>query len=81
MTYYVWAGVGAIEDLDGEDHPLVKSRLDAIALFALLATQRQTDLTLWERDGDKATLLAAKQGGPVITIWSGAYSATILKPQ
>lgn len=80
-TYYVWAGVGAIEDLDGEDHPLVTNRLDAIALFALLCNQRQGDLTLWERDGEKATLLSAKQCGPVVGIWSGQYTHTLLKPQ
>ena len=81
-TYYVWAGVGAIEDLDGEDqHPLVTNRQDAIALFALLCNQRQGDLTLWERTGDKAVLISAKHSGPVIGIWGGQYTHTFLKPQ
>ncbi len=59
-TYYVWSGVGAIEDLDDVDHPDVNNRLDAIALFSLLAVQRNGDLTLWERDGPVAKLIAAK---------------------
>lgn len=81
-TWYVWAGVGAIEDLDGEgDEPKVANRLDAMALFALLASQRQGDLTLWERTGDKATLVCTKQSGQVVVIWSGSYSTAILKPQ
>lgn len=81
-TWYVWSGVGAIEDLDGlDDEPKVVNRLDAMALFALLASQREGDLTLWERNGDKATLLCTKQSGQVVAIWSGSYNMTILKPK
>lgn len=67
-TYYVWSGVGAIEDLDGTDHHAVDDRQDAIAFFSVLATQRKTDLTLWERDGDTAKLIAAKFGYDVALV-------------
>lgn len=76
-TYYVWAGVGAIEDLDGDgDHPAVDNRMDAIALFSLLAHQRTTDLSLWERDGDKAKLIAAKFGYDVKLVVDGEKHVT-----
>jgi len=67
-SYYAWSGVGAIEDFDGENILEAKNRLDALSLFVLLVTNRTDDLTLWERDGNNAVLLAAKHGGHVATI-------------
>lgn len=68
-TYYAWTGVGEIEDFDGDGaHPAVTTREDAIALFSLLATQREGDLTVWERDGPTAKLIAAKFGYEVVII-------------
>lgn len=76
LSYYVWAGVGAIEDLDGDDHPAVDNRLDAIALFSLLSVQRRTDLSLWERDGDTAKLIAAKFGYDVALVIDQSRNVT-----
>lgn len=59
MTYYVWSGVGAILDMDGEDDlPLVSSRKEAVVAFKTLVRQRPDhDWTLWERNGQDARLL------------------------
>lgn len=59
MTYYVWSGVGAILDMDGEDDlPLVQDRKEAYAAFSVLVCQRPDhDWTLWERNGSDARLL------------------------
>ena len=76
LSYYVWAGVGAVEDLDGDDHPAVDNRLDAIALFSLLSVQRRTDLSLWERDGDTAKLIAAKFGYDVTLVIDQSRNVT-----
>jgi hypothetical protein len=51
-TWYLWAGVGAIEDLVDVD-----SREDAVAH---LRNRFYKDWTLWEREGTTATLLGVK---------------------
>lgn len=61
--YYIWNGIGAVEDLDGHDLPLATNRGQAWEIFRVLGKERgEEDITLWERDweqaGGKATLLA-----------------------
>jgi hypothetical protein len=51
-SWYLWCGVGAIEDLEG-----VQERADAIEL---LKAKFGADWTLWERNGDRAILLGVK---------------------
>lgn len=58
-TYYLWSGVGAIEDLE-DVH-------DRETAFARLQTKTGGDWTLWERDGPHTKLLAVIMWGrPVI---------------
>lgn len=59
MTYYVWSGVGAIQDFDGEDLPHALNRTQAILIFKEFVEKQnhKSDWTLWERDGQKARLI------------------------
>lgn len=78
-TYYVWAGVGAIEDLDGDDHVLVSDRTEAVAAFMTIAAEQKRDLTLWERDGDTAKLVAARFGYEVMLVMDETRTTHVLR--
>lgn len=68
-SYYMWTGVGEIEDFDGEGGIVaVDNRMDAVALFTSLVHERKVDATLWERDGTTAKLLAARFGYEVFLV-------------
>lgn len=56
-TYFLWKGVGAIEDLE-DVH-------DRETAFARLQTMTEGDWTLWERKGPHTKLLA-------VAMWYGA---------
>ena len=55
-SYYLWSGIGAIEDLDDldDDAPIVAT----VAALAALKAKTDGDWTLWLRQGNRAILVA-----------------------
>lgn len=76
-TYYVWTGVGEVVDLDGDGAPLATDFLSALACFNLV--DPTSDATLWERDGPRASLLAARIHGPVFYAASPSMTTVVRK--
>ena len=67
-TYYIWTGVGAIVDLDGEGYPEATNREDALRIFFEIASTK--DMVLFERVGTVAYLLAARMLAPGFVVTS-----------
>ncbi len=63
-TYYLWAGIGAVEDLDGDDWPACADRFAAVRELAKKQSDPR-DWTLWERLGHSVRLVAAVATDPV----------------
>lgn len=72
-TYFLWSGLGPIEDLDGDDDhtPLCVDRQQAIEV--LRAKYNSTyDWTLWENVAGKVTLIGVsvrEPGGRATTLF------------
>lgn len=72
-SYFLWSGIGPIEDLDGDDEttPLCRTRDEAIKVLRSKHGSSY-DWTLWENIDGKVTLIGAsvrEPGGRATTLY------------